>query len=73
MIPIDVVPALIQKGVQEYIKESGDKNVYPLELEGMNKLEKCDEDKGSRGHPGFLTHKKAAERIFDFIKNLPNA
>ena len=73
MIPIDVVPALIQKGVQEYIKESGDKNVYPLELESMKKLEKCDEDKGSRGHPGFLTHKKAAERIFDFIKTLQNA
>ena len=70
MMPIDIVPALIQKGLKEYIKESGDKNVYALELEGMNKLEKSDEDKGSRGHPGPLTHKKAAERIFDFIKSL---
>ena len=34
MIPIDVVPALIQKGIDEYKKESGDKNVYALG--GMN-------------------------------------
>ncbi len=70
MIPIDIVPALIQSGIKEYIKDSGDMNVYPLELEGMDKLEKSEEDKGSRGHPGPLTHKKAAERIYDFIKSL---
>ena len=70
MISIDVVPALIQQGIKEYIKDSGDMNVYPLELEGMDKLEKADEDKGSRGHPGPLTHKKAAERIYEFIKSL---
>ena len=70
MIPIDIVPALIQKGIKEYMKASGDMNVYPLELEGMDKLEKSDEDKGSRGHPGPLTHKKAAERIYEFIKSL---
>ena len=52
------------------MKASSDMNVYPLELEGMDKLEKSDEDKGSRGHPGPLTHKKAAERIFNFIKTL---
>lgn len=70
MIPIDIMPGLIQKGIKEYIKESGDKNVYPLELESMEKIEKAYEDKGSRGHPGLLTHRKAAERIFDFIKSL---
>jgi len=70
MIPIDIVPALIQSGIKEYIKDSADMNVYPLELEGMDKLEKSDEDKGSRGHPGSLTHKKAAERIYEFIKTL---
>jgi hypothetical protein len=70
MISIDVVPALIQQGIKEYIKDSGDMNVYPLELEGMDKLEKTDEDKGSRGHPGPLTHKKAAERIYEFIKKI---
>ena len=70
MIPIDIVPALIQQGIKEYIKDSSDTNVFPLELEGMDKLEKTDEEKGSRCHPGPLTHKKAAERIYDFIKNL---
>ena len=72
MISLDIVPTLIQKGIDEYKKESGDKNVYTLELESMEVLEKSDEDKGSRGHPGPLTHKKAAERIFDFISSLPN-
>ena len=73
MLSLDIIPALIQKGIKEYIKESSDMNVYPLELEGMDKLEKSDEDKGSRGHPGPLTHKKAAERIYEFIKTLQNS
>ena len=72
MISLDIIPALIQKGIEEYKKESGDKNVYTLELESMEVLEKSDEDKGSRGHPGPLTHKKASERIFDFISSLQN-
>ena len=70
MIPIDKVPALIQKGIEEYKREKNDNFVYALELESMAKLEKSDEDKGSRGHPGPLTHKKAAQRIVDFIKKL---
>lgn len=70
MIPIDIVPALIQQGIKEYIQESGDTHVYPLELDGMDKLEKSDEDKGSRGHPGPVTHKKAAEKLYEFIKKL---
>ena len=70
MIPIDIVPALIQQGIKEYIQESGDNHVYPLELDGMDKLEKSDEDKGSRGHPGPVTHKKAAEKLYEFIKKL---
>ena len=70
MIPIDIVPSLIQTGIKNYIEETGDQKVYPLELEGMDKLEKSDEDKGSRGHPGPLTHKKAAQRITDFINGL---
>lgn len=72
MISLDIIPPLIQKGIEEYKKESGDKNVYTLELESMEVLEKSDEDKGSRGHPGPLTHKKASERIFDFISSLQN-
>ena len=70
MLSLDIVPALIQTGIKEYIKETSDMNVYPLELEGMDKLEKTEEDKGSRGHPGLITHRKAAERIYDFIKTL---
>ena len=70
MIGLDIVPALIKKGVQEYQKESGDLAVYTLELDGMDKLEKNAEDKGSRGHPGPLTHKKAAEKLYAFIKDL---
>ena len=50
--------------------ESGDKAVYSLELEDMNDIEKNEEDKGSRGHPGLLSHKKAAARIVDFIRSL---
>ena len=70
MLSLDIVPSLIQTGIKEYIKETSDMNVYPLELEGMDKLEKTEEDKGSRGHPGLITHRKAAERIYDFIKTL---
>ncbi|BDC93888.1 SGNH/GDSL hydrolase family protein [Treponema bryantii] len=70
MLSLDIVPALISKGVEEYKSESGDKAVYTLELESIDALEKCDEDKGSRGHPGPITHKKAAQRIVDFIRGL---
>ena len=70
MLSLDIVPALIQKGIKEYMSASGDMNVYALELESMDDIEKNPEDKGSRGHPGPLTHKKAAEKIYDFIKTL---
>ena len=70
MISLDVIPSLIKKGIKEYMAQSGDVNVYSLELEDMNKLEKNDEDKGSRQHPGAITHRKAAEKIYDFIKKL---
>ena len=73
MLPIDIVPALIQKGIKEYIKDTADMQVYPLELEPMTKFELSDEDKGSRGHPGYISHRKAAERIYDFIKSLQNS
>ncbi len=70
MLSLDIVPALIQKGIKEYMAETSDMKVYALELDSMDKLEKNPEDKGSRGHPGPLTHKKAAEKIYDFIKTL---
>ncbi len=70
MLTINIVPELIKKGIKEYMGTAGDMNVYPLELESMDKIEKTDEDKGSRGHPGPLTHKKAAEKLYEFIKSL---
>ena len=50
--------------------ESADMNVYPLELDSMTTIEKDEEDKGSRGHPGLISHKRAAEKIMDFIQKL---
>ena len=69
MIKLKLVPPLIQVGIEEYIFESQDKKVYTLELDSMEDVEKEDEDKGSRGHPGPKTHKLAALKIIDFIKN----
>ncbi len=70
MIKLDIVPSLIAQAVADYKAESGDNQVYTLELEAMEDLEKSDDDKGSRGHPGPLTHKKAAQKLYDFIKNV---
>ena len=70
MISIDIVPGLIKKGIDEYRKETGDAAVYTLELDSMEAVEKREEDKGSRGHPGLITHKKAAQKLVDFISKL---
>ena len=69
MIKLQLVPPLIQYAVEEYIFESGDKNVFTLELDAMEDVEVYDEDKGSRGHPGPKTHKLAANKLCSFIKN----
>ena len=68
MIPLDIIPAYIKEGIFEYKKDFKDDDVYTLELDSMETLEKNEEDKGSRGHPGPLTHRKAAEKIAAFIK-----
>ena len=70
MLALDIVPVLIEKGINEYKRETGDNAVYALELESLDALEKCDEDRGSRGHPGPLTHKRAAQKITGFLKSL---
>ena len=70
MLPLKTVPALIQKGIEEYKKQSKDMEVYTLELDSMGAVEKKEADKGSRGHPGPLTHKKAALKLVDFITKL---
>ena len=70
MLPLPVVPALIQKGVEEYKAAAGDKNVFTLELDSLFDLEKTPQEKGSRGHPGYITHQAAARKIYEFIKNM---
>ena len=67
IMPLDIVPVLIQKGIKEYMGETADMKVYPLELDSMENFEECEEDKGSRGHPGLISHRKAAEKIAAFI------
>jgi lysophospholipase L1-like esterase len=69
MVKIELVPPLIQYGVEEYKFESGDKKVFTLELDSMEDVEKFEDEKGSRAHPGFKTHKLAANKLCDFIKN----
>ena len=70
MLPLQTVPALIQKGVDEYKTNTGDKNVYTLELDSLFELEKTPQEKGSRGHPGIKTHQAAAKKIYTFLSNL---
>ncbi len=68
MISIDKAPALIQQGIEKYKADTNDNKVYTIVLDSMESLEHTDEDKGSRNHPGPSTHKAAAEKIADFIK-----
>lgn len=70
MIKLQLVPELIETGVEEYKKSTGDNQVYLLEFESMEDLEKNPEDKGSRGHPGPKTHETAAGKLIKFIKDL---
>lgn len=70
MIKLSALPECISAAIEEYKKESSDKNVYLLELDSMEDLEVNLEDKGSRGHPGPKTHRMAAEKLFKFIKGL---
>lgn len=70
MITLTVVPPLIQKGIDAYKAENGDTNVYTIELESMEDIEKTDGDKGSRGHPGQKTHIRAAEKLTAFLQSI---
>ena len=70
MMSIDKVPLLIQKGIEKFKSDTKDSDVYTLELEPMEKVEKTDEDRGCRNHPGPATHRAAAERIAGFILSL---
>ncbi len=68
MIDISSVSPYLKEGVELFIKETGDKLTDYMELPSME-LEKTDADKGSRGHPGSLTHKLAAEKLIAYIEN----
>ena len=68
MIKLKTLPPYILKGIDEFKNENSDSNVFALELDAMEDVEKNDEDKGSRGHPGPKTHKLAAEKLTAFLK-----
>ena len=70
MLSLQTVPALIQKGVDEYKTATGDQNVYMLELDSLFELEKTPQEKGSRGHPGVKTHQAAATKIVELLNRL---
>ncbi len=72
MIGLNAVPSVIQQAIQEYKNENKDDFVYTLELDSMEKLEKCASDKGSRGHPGPKTHREAAAKLITFIQGMIN-
>ena len=70
MININSIYDYLVEAVEKYQKETSDKNVYILKVDDMNLVETLPEDKGSRGHPGPTTHKKAAEKLTKFIQSL---
>lgn len=70
MIKLGQVPSLIKQGIEDYKKMTSDKDVYSMELDSMEDVEKTPEDKGSRGHPGPLVHALAAKKIAEFLKTL---
>lgn len=70
MIKLDKIPPYISEGVNQYKKETGDKDVYTLVLDAMEDVELKREDKGSRGHPGPKTHKLAADKLAEFMSKL---
>lgn len=70
MIKLVTVPQIIQKAIDDYKKQTGDEKVYALELDAMEDVEKSDEDKGSRGHPGAKTHLLAGKKIANYLLKL---
>lgn len=72
MIKLVAIPDFILRGVEKFKNETGDNQVYTLELDAMEDVEKLPEHKGSRGHPGPETHRLAAKKIVDFIKKISN-
>ena len=48
MLKLDKIPAILQNAMEDYKKESGDQNVFALELDAMEDVEIDLFDKGSR-------------------------
>jgi hypothetical protein len=55
--------APINRGIQAYVRETGDERVHFLNLPNTTK-----ETVGSREHPGIASHKKAAAVLADYLK-----
>lgn len=68
MLPNEDQHLIMEKGMKIYKETTGDEKAWGLKLPSTE-LEKNDEDKGSRGHPGPLTHKNACIKICEFIGN----
>lgn len=70
MMEIPIVEPYLNIGLDLYIKEH-DQKVYRIKLPSKI-CEKYEKDKGSRGHPGPKTHRKAAELLSGFIQKIIN-
>lgn len=69
MMKIPTVNECIKNALEKYKVENKDSNVYFLQLNPMEDIEKLDNQKASRMHPGPDVHKNASEKIVDFIQN----
>lgn len=58
----------LMKCVKKFAKETSDSKIHFVKLNSMS-LEKEDE-KGSRGHPGPVTHRRAAQKISSLLKGI---
>lgn len=70
MMSVPLVEPLILRGIDYYKKSSSDKNVFFLKFDSMDEIEKSEEDKGSRMHPGEKTHECAAKKLSEFLLSI---
>ncbi|MGF7046784.1 hypothetical protein J2T13_001282 [Paenibacillus sp. DS2015] len=64
MLGASMMPA-IYRGVDSYIKKTGDQKVSVYQLPNMT-----DETVGARSHPGRLAHEKAAKELTGYVKEV---
>lgn len=65
IIRADFTADLIKKAIDEYKHESGDNNIYYLPLIPMS-----GDEYGAHNHPGIPAHKRAADEITAFLKEI---